>query len=328
MAKTSALMQLGRELKDLDSPLAMTIHPISEDSTFSTGLLEVAHVIARAAGDGIVLRKGDGDGLPGAPALTLHHPGSGPIHYLALPDGHEAAPFWEAMTRRTQSVNLSGDIEGRLRALAQPAELLVFIASLCPHCPEAARAANALALCSPQITTAVIDAEHFPDLAKRFKVQSVPMIVLDGELLIDEVVPAKELAQHVLARGTDSYERAVFLSQVKTGNTDRATKHLLKGTRSAGSFLSAWTDSTFHVRLALMLVAEDALAENPAILNPIVAELIDLLGTKDDALRGDTADLLGRIGHPDAREPLQTLLRDPNADIVEIAEEALGDLSD
>ena len=54
--------------------------------------------------------------------------------------------------------------------------------------------------------------------------------------------------------------------------------------------------------------------------------LINLLGAEDDALRGDTADLLGQIGHPGARKPLQALLHDPNPDIVEIAEEALEGL--
>jgi HEAT repeat protein len=45
-------------------------------------------------------------------------------------------------------------------------------------------------------------------------------------------------------------------------------------------------------------------------------------------LRGDTADLLGQIGHPSAREALKSLLKDPNPDVAEIAKEALEALRD
>ncbi|MFH1755588.1 MAG: HEAT repeat domain-containing protein, partial [Candidatus Latescibacterota bacterium] len=62
------------------------------------------------------------------------------------------------------------------------------------------------------------------------------------------------------------------------------------------------------------------------VLHGIVDGLIAVLRSGDMALKGDTADLLGTIGHPHAAEPLQELLQSDNADIVEIAEEALQNL--
>ena len=58
----------------------------------------------------------------------------------------------------------------------------------------------------------------------------------------------------------------------------------------------------------------------------LVPGLLPNLAAEDPVLRGDTADLLGRIGHRAARNPLRTLLEDPNPDVAEIASEALEEI--
>ena len=80
-------------------------------------------------------------------------------------------------------------------------------------------------------------------------------------------------------------------------------------------------------RMGLFLAAEKALASAPRILNGIVLGLVEMLDTSDIAVKGDTADLLGQIGDPTAKLPLLELLQDNNPDIVEIAEEAIKNLS-
>jgi len=52
-----------------------------------------------------------------------------------------------------------------------------------------------------------------------------------------------------------------------------------------------------------VLAAEQTLDAKPEVLYPMVPDLIRLLEAEDASLRGDTADLLGQIGHPDARKP-------------------------
>ena len=51
-------------------------------------------------------------------------------------------------------------------------------------------------------------------------------------------------------------------------------------------------------------------------------------GSEDPVLRGDTADLLGRIGHRAATDALRALLDDPNPHVAEIASEALEEIDD
>ncbi|NIO29782.1 MAG: hypothetical protein GTO29_14655 [Candidatus Latescibacteria bacterium] len=275
----------------------------------------------------IKLVTGSGEDLPGVPALTFRFPGSGLINYLALPIGREAAPFLEMLARTIPSgADISEDLKSRLRELKRPVDILVFIASACPNCPHAVRAANMLALISKKIKTTIIDAEVFSEVAERFKIRSVPMTLLDGEFLFYQVVPAENLALKILSRDTDGYMEEAFLSQITTGNIELAVKRLLDHPKAEASFLSVWEKSTLSIRMGLLLVAEQALDQNPDILDSIVHRLIALLSTEDISFRGDTADLLGQIGHPEAKESLEALLQSDNPDIVEIVEEALKSL--
>ena len=83
--------------------------------------------------------------------------------------------------------------------------------------------------------------------------------------------------------------------------------------------------------MGLFLVAEEALRWNPEGLMDLVPGLISGLEgegplAQDPSRKGDTADLLGQIGHPDARPVLEALSRDSNEEVAEAAQEALNDL--
>ena len=73
---------------------------------------------------------------------------------------------------------------------------------------------------------------------------------------------------------------------------------------------------------------EEALEADCAALDGLVADLLPILRAGDAVLRGDTADLLGKIGHRAATDALSALLEDPNPDVAEIASEALGEIDD
>ena len=117
-----------------------------------------------------------------------------------------------------------------------------------------------------------------------------------------------------------------FLGLVEAGNLDGAVAWLAKRPENRLPFLAAWKGSALSQRMALLLAAEQALEGDGAFFDAIVGGLIELLETEDTALKGDTIDLLGQIGHPDAREPLESLRKDEDPDIVDVAEEALENL--
>jgi HEAT repeat protein len=99
------------------------------------------------------------------------------------------------------------------------------------------------------------------------------------------------------------------------------------------AYLRLWAESTLQDRMALTLLAETVLDQNPEGMDALLAPLLAGLQsegplTQDPSRKGDTADLLGRIGHPDARPVLEILARDENPEVAEAAGEALEELEE
>lgn len=309
-------------LTNLPAPIELILHPSREETPFSKRLADAARSFEQVAVGSIKIKPGDAKGPPAAPALTLSYRGRANIHYLAVPEGPEAPPFVEALIDLPKgAAGYDPEWIRPLSALKLPAEMWVFIAGTCPHCPQAVRAANRIAITSPQITTVIIDAQQFPDLAGRYKAKSVPMTIIDGGMSIVGIVPPAQLVEKILNRN----KKEIFLSLVEAGRFDDAEEKIGEG------FVSAWKQSATQLRMGLMLVAEKALSNDPHSMDSLVPDLLPATKSEDAALRGDTADLLGQIGHPAAVDALKTLLNDDNPDVAAIAEEALeiiqGDVS-
>lgn len=308
--------------------LEIIFHPAETVSDFSNSLYDLALGVIRAINKDLRLQEARGEGLPSVPALTFRHPGCGEIHYMALPKKQEAAPFREMLTRRSSfNRHFLNDLKSRLMGYNDPTELIVFISDTCPHCPQAVRAAIALAMASRQISISIFDVEMFPEMVKRYNIRSVPVVILNQELILSQNHTPEALVEIILSSNTDPYEERVFHSYITSGNIERAVQQLLNHRESTEHFLTIWKKSTLHLRMGLLLVAEQTLTHQSDILDPIVRGLIDILGTQDLSLRGDTVDLLGRIGHPLAAKPIRALLKDANGDIAEIAQEALENVS-
>ena len=324
MLSNSDLEQVREQLASSGEKLLLTLHGVDASNALSTALGEVAEQLQGFLGASVALERASGAEPRVQPALSIAASGRGTIHYAALPEGPEAAPFLQALSG--DSITGTGQLdEAQLAGLEDPVGLLVLIASGCPHCPRAVQAANRLSAASPSVTTTVVDVQRFGDLAESLGARSVPMTIIDDGLVIQGVTSANELLAKVLSRGTDEYEQAVFGSLLDVGRFDAAAETVLKTDHGVARFLHAWCRSATSSRMAMMMVVERVLEADPAALNPAVDGLIESLASEAAALRGDTADLLGQIGVPRGIEALRPLLDDPNPDVAEIAAEALED---
>lgn len=294
----------------------------AERSQLARRLEALAGALGATTAGAIATHAGDGAGVPASPALTLRSADGRAVDYLALPEGPEREPFAAALVALAQAPPAPEDPRTRrLAALMEPAEVLVFIAASCPHCPTAVAAALKLAVTSPTVRVAIVDAQLYPELAAQHGTRSVPTTVVDRGLTIVGAVAWSELADKILSRGTEEYDTAALRSLVEAGQAATAAAEL--GSRWGNAFCAAWRASTTSLRMGLLLAAEEALAENPAALDGLVRDLLPSLASADVSLRGDTADLLGRIGHPAAAERLRALLADPDADVADAASEAI-----
>ena len=221
-------------------------------------------------------------------------------------------------------------VASTLEQLTKDTEILLFIGQGCPACPHQVRSVATLALASPRVSAEIVDVHQDPELAAQYEVSAVPTTVVDDELIMVGVVPAGEISWRILEREGPEAEKIVFAGLVASQRLSDAAERLSDG-RATKAFIELWSRSTLESRMGLFLVAEEALEWNPEALDGLVPLLIEGLEgdgplTQDPTRKGDTADLLGQIGHIDARGVLEALSRDPNEEVAEAAAEALDQL--
>ncbi len=83
-----------------------------------------------------------------------------------------------------------------------------------------------MALNSRQITTSIIDAQRFPEFTDTFKIRSVPMIIVDRSMMINEALAPDKLAELVLSRESEDFKEKALSSLVSFGNIDESLKML------------------------------------------------------------------------------------------------------
>jgi hypothetical protein len=192
----------------------------------------------------------------------------------------------------------------------------------------------ALTVASPLVAAEIVDVSQEPETAAQYEVRAVPTTVVNDELVVVGAKHPLQMAELLLAREGPEGERALLASLVESGRVEDAADRLLYGPDPTGAlraFNDLWSRSTLQERMGLTLVAEHTLDQDPEGLDGLLPLIIaGLQGegplTEDPARRGDTADLLGRIGHADARPFLEALARDPIPEVAEAAFEALAGL--
>ena len=322
------LDRLASELREATRTIDLVVHPADAPSPLGTRLAALAQRVSELSGGSVRLRRQADSELPDRPALALGHGGDERIRYHALPEGPEGPPFVEAvleMACRRKTPQTTAGLSASLSQLSKPVDLVVFMAAACPHCPEAVRAAVRVTLESPLVHTTVVDVQHFEGWAKRLGILSVPTTILDDALTITAVVPPQTLVERCLSRDGPDYELEVLRSLISAQRIDDAASRMLTAP-GAEAFAAAWAKSTMSMRMGLMMAAEEAIDQDAEALHGVVGTLLSTLDSEDVALKGDTADLLGQVGHPDAIAPLEALLGHSDPDVAGAAEDALEEI--
>lgn len=219
-----------------------------------------------------------------------------------------------------------------LEALKSDTVLVVFVRPGCAVCPHQVRSAATVALASPHVTLEIINAMQEPELASQYEIRSVPTTVVDDELIMGGVVQPGELALRLVERqGPEDAER-VFTWLVESGNHAAAAERLADG-RGRGAFMGLWAKAEEEQRPALVSMAAESLLYDPYGLNDLVPDIIAWLegdgpAAGDDSWREHGAQLLGTIGHPDARPTLERLTADPDRFTARAAADALTELDE
>ncbi len=305
--------------------LRFVLSPTGRDDQFEHTLFNTARQIAGVSADKIDIESGSINPLPGKPSLTVSAGSPGNIHYLALPSGPELKPFLDMLS-------WVADVEpppqlacvDSAQTMTQSSELLVLMAAACPHCPRAVRTILAMASKQPMLATLIVDATVFTDLADQFRVKSTPTVIINRQATLVGQLDENALIRHLT--GTHATFTDKIRSMIKSGRAEDAGA-LICQERDPGSVLPIYQSQEFSTRVGALVAMEEALDRDPRSLDAIVPDLVELLGHEEAALRGDTAELLGKIGHGDAGPALRRAAEeDPDPDVREAAEDALNSI--
>ncbi len=326
MFSEQELIQVQAAAEAMAGPVAISVYRTGSNDAFETNLANIAAQIAGVSMNRIRLEESTEPIIAGKPSLTLAGGLPGNIHYLAAPEGHEFRPFLNAMKWLGNPGDAPDpDLQKKLNSLTEPNQVMVLMADSCTYCPHVVQSVLAMAVHQPFITAVIVDAIQFGDLAERFKVKSVPTTIINDNRTVLGQVSLNQLVDHVLNLQEPESLTADLDSMIQSGRAEDAAA-LLCSREEPHAILPLYISKEFSKRIGALVTLEEALAINPRILDPVLDELIDLLSHEDVGLRGDTAQLLGKIGNPTAIPALKRALDDPDPDVREAATEALESL--
>lgn len=323
MLSDSELIRVQDISSKLTKPVRLVLFGTGNQSPIERQIFDIARQVSGVSMNRIILEESPEPVIIGKPSITLTNGEERRIHYLAFAQGAEFTPFLEAIAwlgGGSQAKNQS--LAGLLDELTYPIDLKVLIANSCPHCPHTVRAALSLAMQSNFVSVTVIDALEFSDLAEKFKCKSTPTTIINDGLTIVGNIGAEELAKKVMESANETSLTAVVDSMVKCGRAEDAAK-LVCRKHQPSALIEVYRQKEFSTRIGALVAMEHALEINPEIFDEVIADLCDLLFSDDVGLKGDTAELLGKIGNTQAIPSLKRALDDQDEDVQEAVQEAL-----
>lgn len=117
------------------------------------------------------------------------------IQFHGVPGGHEINSFIIAMYNTAgPGQKLDSTLAGRMQEINRNINIKILVSLSCTMCPETVMSAQRIAASSNHVTAEMIDLPQFPDLKEKYKVMSVPCMVINDR----DVVFGKKNLQEVL----------------------------------------------------------------------------------------------------------------------------------
>lgn len=323
MLSDNELMRVQEVSSRLTKPVRLVLFGTGAQSVFERRIFDLARQVSGVSMNRISMEETSEPVIIGKPSMSLANGERGRIHYMTSPEGAELAPFLEAVEwLGTQPEQKNESMIMRLDELGHPVNLMVLIASSCPHCPHTVRSALSLAVCSDLVSVMIVDALESQDLAERYKCKSTPTIILNDGLTIVGNISADDLARKLVDSVNDGSLTPVVDSMVKSGRAEDAAKLVCRKSLPE-ALIEVFKQKEFSTRIGALVAMEYALEINPRIFDDVINDLANCLFSDDIGLKGDTAELLGKIGNTQVVPQLRMALEDPDEDVQEAVREAL-----
>ncbi len=104
------------------------------------------------------------------------------IGFHGVPGGHEFTSFVLGLYNAAgPGQALDEDIRQEIAAVKKPTDMKILVSLSCTMCPDLVAAAQRIAAENPYVTAEAYDIRHFEGLKNRYRVMSVPCLVINGE---------------------------------------------------------------------------------------------------------------------------------------------------
>lgn len=117
------------------------------------------------------------------------------VKFHGIPGGHELNSFVLAIYNLASPGQAIDPLMAeKIKAIDKPTNLKICISLSCQLCPDVVVAAQRIAMLNPNIETEMIDTSLFPDIRSKYKIMSVPAIIVNDDKIhfgakkIDEIL--------------------------------------------------------------------------------------------------------------------------------------------
>ncbi len=115
------------------------------------------------------------------------------IRFFGIPAGHEFSSFIETLKMVSSGESgLLAKSKEILKKISKPIDIKVFVTLTCPYCPPVVKLANKFAYESENISSQMLVASEFMELAMKYDVRTVPKIIINEKEILEGAKSEKE----------------------------------------------------------------------------------------------------------------------------------------
>jgi hypothetical protein len=209
--------------------------------------------------------------------------------------------------------------------MKQSPSALLMIATGCQHCPVVLQAMGELVKAGTIGRLEIINIQQNPEAAKEHNVRSVPWVKI-GDFELVGLRSQQELARWAERAGDPAMMGEYFSELMTSGEIDKVQAIVENNPQHFSALLQlmADPDSSLSARIGVGALMEEFANGN------LLKQNIDALGayTENETarVRNDACHYLGLSGDTAAEKYIRPLLEDSDAEVREVAREALDEL--
>lgn len=150
-------------------------------------------------------------GIKRHPALAIEGEKDYGIRFFGIPAGKEFTSLIETiMIVSSRDSGLSEESLKQLKKLGKKVNIKVFVTLECPYCPAMVLLAQKIAFASDKVTSEMIEATQFTELAGKYNVFGVPNTIINEHTRVEGLIPEKVLVEKILKASTEGPDPGII----------------------------------------------------------------------------------------------------------------------